>query len=89
MTIQEAILAVRSWRMKPEAVDILLAEFERMQREVQPVSDPDALAHALYRKADPTGIWVSEDQSTKNHYRRQAQQALRADKSLEPSELAK
>ena len=77
MTIQEAILAVRSWRMKPEAVDILLAEFERMQRELQRVSDPEEMAQALYRKADPTGIWIAEDQTTKNHYMRQAQQVIR------------
>lgn len=35
MTIAEAITAVRSWRQKPESVAALLAEYERMQRELQ------------------------------------------------------
>lgn len=35
MTVSEALLALRSWRMRPEAVEVLLAEYERLQREAQ------------------------------------------------------
>lgn len=35
MTISEALAAIRGWRMKPEAVSVLLAELERLQRELQ------------------------------------------------------
>lgn len=35
MTIEQALIAIRSWRGKPAAVEVLLAAYERMQRELQ------------------------------------------------------
>lgn len=41
MTIQEALKSLRGWRMRPEAIDVVLAEFARMQRELQERSRAD------------------------------------------------
>lgn len=43
------------------------------------VRDIEAAARALYAAADPTGFWAAEDEATRLHYRRQAQQKRTAE----------
>ena len=38
----------------------------------------DDLAEALFREADPAGVWAAEDEITRIYYKRQAQQKIRA-----------
>lgn len=42
------------------------------------MKEVEDLARELFRGADPTGIWAAEDEATRLHYRRQAQQQLAA-----------
>ncbi len=43
------------------------------------MTDLDELAQALYRAADPGGVWAAEDEITRIYYRRQAQQRATAE----------
>ncbi len=48
------------------------------------IKDIEDLAQALYRAADPTGVWAAEDEITRLYYRRQAQQRATAELYAKP-----
>lgn len=40
LSIEDALFRIRNWRNKPEAVERLLQEYERLQRQVQQLMRP-------------------------------------------------
>ncbi len=48
------------------------------------MTDLDELAQALYRAADPQGVWAADDEVTRLYYRRQAQQRATAELYAKP-----
>jgi hypothetical protein len=49
---------------------------------------PDTLAKALFAEDNPTGIWAAEDECTRLHYRRKAQEVRREQIMQELAEQA-